>query len=327
MKKIQKILFGIFLLVFVLFGAAVWQNRGATSVPYSVLGAKTKAEQSANSTSENLLHVYFLDVGQGDAEFIRTPDGENILIDGGPDNKVLDSLGKVMPFYDRQIDVMILTHPHADHVTGLVEVLRRYDVKSVYYTAVLQTTPDYLTWLKEINDRKIPLFIVKKPFDLQLGDVTLKFLYPTRDLTNARVSNLNNSSIVNELIYKNEKFLFTGDLEQEGEKELLAAYQPTPSVESMKSNNNATAPPLNNILSAEVLKVGHHGSNTASSEELLKAVEPKIAVIEVGQDNKFGHPHLITLKRLERFNAEILRTDLMGTIKFDSDGEKVWQEK
>lgn len=324
MKKIQKILFGIFLLVFVLFGVAVWQNRGITG---AVLGEKTTPDQNDNSISNNLLHVDFLDVGQGDAEFIRTPDGQNILIDGGPDNKILDELGKAMPFYDRQIDVMILTHPHADHVTGLVEVLRRYDVKSVYYTAVLQTTPDYLTWLKEIKERKIPLFIVKKPFDLQLGDVTLKFLYPTRDLTNVRISNLNNSSIVNELIYKNVEFLFTGDLEKEGESELLTAYSPKPTVEQSKSNNNATAPPLNNILSAEVLKAGHHGSNTASSENFLKAVEPEIAVIEVGQKNKFGHPHIITLKRLERFKAEIIRTDLTGTIKLESDGEKVWQEK
>lgn len=324
MKKIQKILFGIFLLVFVLFGVAVWQNRGMRG---AVLGEKTAIEQSANSTSENLLHVDYLDVGQGDAEYVRTPDGLDILIDGGPDNSILDELGKSMPFYDRQIDIMILTHPHADHVAGLVEVLRRYDVKSVYYTAVLQATPDYLTWLKDINSRKIPLFIVKEPFDLQLDDVTLKFLYPLHDLTNQRVSNLNNSSIVNELIYKNVKFLFTGDLEKEGEQEILTAYSPKPTVEQSKSNNNANAPPLNNFLSAEVLKVGHHGSNTATSEDLLKAVKPKIAVIEVGKENKFGHPHLITLKRLERFNAEILRTDLSGTIKMDSDGETVWQEK
>lgn len=249
------------------------------------------------------LEVIFLDIGQGDSILINTPQGKNILIDGGPDNTVIQKLGKYLPFYDKDIDIMILTHPHDDHVTGLIEVLRRYKVKEIYYTGVVHTSPSYLHWLEEIKKEGVILNLVSHPFDLDLEEnLTFKFLFPTESFLDKRVDNLNNTSIINQLIYKNKTFLFTGDAEIELEEELI--------------NGNFD-------LESDVLKVCHHGSKTSSSREFLEAVQPKIAIISVGENNKFNHPSYRTIKNLEKSGAAIYRTDRDGDIIIKSDGEGI----
>ena len=249
------------------------------------------------------LEVDFLDVGQGDAILIKSPFGQNILIDGGPDSKVIEELGKSLPFWDKRIDLMVLTHPHDDHVTGLIEVIKRYNVKKILYTGVVHDSPNYLAWLAAIRERKIPLVIIDRPQKIVLGDdCYMEIIYPRKNFLAQETDNLNNSSIVARLVYGQTKFLLMGDAEIEVEKELLA--------------DGAD-------LSAQVLKVGHHGSDTSSGEEFLKAVSPQIAAIQVGKDNDFGHPSLRILKRLERAGAEILRTDKNGTIKLVSDGREI----
>lgn len=274
-------------------GFDYWENQEQVS----------SESESVHSEQNNNLQVDFFDVGQGDAILIRTPNNKKILIDGGPDNTVLNHLGESLDFFDNQIDVMILTHPHADHVVGLVEVVKRYDIKQVYYTGVVHTTSDYLEWLAEIQAQQIPLAIVEAPFNLQVeDDLVLEFLYPQTSFLQTRVDELNNTSIVNRLVYQEIEFLLMGDAEVEVEQELLSAQVD---------------------LSADVLKVGHHGSSSSSLEEFLLAVDPQYSVIMCGTDNEFGHPHLITLKRLERLGIKILRTDLDGTISFISDGQSV----
>lgn len=256
-----------------------------------------------NYDAENLT-IHFLDVGQGDAILIITPDKTKILIDGGPDNSILNQLGQVMPFWDRQIDIMILTHPHADHVVGLVEVVRRYQIKEVYGTGVIHTTGDYLAWLNEIKSQKIPFHPVINPFTINLDhEITLDFLYPFTDLSNQKVEELNNSSIINMLTYGQTKFLFMGDAEIPVEEELLS------------SNINLTA---------NVIKIGHHGSKSSSSENFLTAVNPQYAILSVGTDNSFNHPHLITIRRLEKLGIKILRTDINKTITLKSNGQSVF---
>ncbi len=249
------------------------------------------------------LEVDFLDVGQGDAILIKTPIGQNILIDGGPDSKVISCLSEELPWWDRTIDLMILSHPHDDHVAGLIEVLRRYKVKKVIYTGVLHNSPSFLAWLDLIKEKKISMIIIDREQKIVLGEnCFLEFLYPDKAILGRQVDNLNNSSIINKLIYKNNQFLFMGDAEIELEEILI--------------NNNID-------LSADVLKIGHHGSDTSSSEEFLVALNPEIAVIEVGNDNKFNHPSLRVLKRLERMNIKTYRTDLDGTIRIESDGKNL----
>ncbi len=249
------------------------------------------------------LEVDFLDIGQGDAILIKTPYGQNVLIDGGPDNMIIKRLSENLPWWDRKIDLMILTHPHDDHVGGLNDVIKRYQVKKILYTGVVHNSPAYFNWLELIKDSHIPLVIIDRPQVITLGDdCYLDILYPRHSLLGQGVDNLNNSSIVAKLVYKEAKFLLTGDIEIETEQELI--------------NSKAD-------LTAQVMKACHHGSDTSNSKEFLQAVQPNIVVIQVGAENKFGHPSRRVIKRLERIGAKIYRNDLDGTVKLYSDGQKI----
>jgi competence protein ComEC len=249
------------------------------------------------------LEVDFLDVGQGDAILIKSPAGQNILIDGGPDKTVIKRLSENLPWWDKRIDLMVLTHAHDDHVTGLIDVLKRYQVKKILYTGAVHSAPNYLSWLKLVRDKKIPLTIIEKKQTIDFGkNLKLDMLYPHTSLLNKNLTDLNNSSIVAKLVYGQNKFLLTGDAGLEVENALLQS---------------------GTDLSADVLKVGHHGSEYSTSQEFLDKVKPELAIIEVGKDNSFGHPNLRIIKRLERAGAKILRTDEQGTIKLKSDGQKI----
>ena len=253
------------------------------------------------SLESSKLEVNFLDVGQGDSIFIKTPYGQNILIDGGPDRTVLRRLSEVLPWYDRTIDLMILTHPHDDHVGGLVYVLERYKVKKVLYTGVLHSAPAFLNWLEQILEKRIPLIIADKPQKINFGDnCYFDIIYPKSSLFGKEVDNLNNSSIVGKLVYGKTSFLFSGDAEFEVEKKLL-----------------------NDDLKSDVYKAGHHGSMTSSGQEFLNEISPSIVVIQVGANNKFGHPSKRILKRFERFGAQVFRNDSDGTVRIFSDGNDI----
>ncbi|MBU4216869.1 MBL fold metallo-hydrolase [Candidatus Parcubacteria bacterium] len=252
------------------------------------------------------LKVSFLDVGQGDSVLIQTPYGQNILIDGGPDDSVTYGLSKNLPWWDRTIDLMILTHPHDDHVSGLLDVIKRYNVKKIAYTGVAHGSPNYLAWIKLVRNKKIPIVIIDQPRKIVLGDECyLDVLYPMDSLLNNEVDNINNSSIVAKLVYKNIKFLLTGDIEKAVEVKLLA--------------NNTD-------ISAHILKLAHHGSDTSSAEDFLTKVNPDIAVISVGKNNTFGHPGGRIINRIERIGKRIFRTDLDGEVDFVSDGVRVYKE-
>ncbi|MFH0814800.1 MAG: ComEC/Rec2 family competence protein [Candidatus Falkowbacteria bacterium] len=257
----------------------------------------------AQKTDSSLLSVRFLDVGQGDSIYIRTPEKQDILIDAGPDAKVIEQLGKAMPFFDNEIDVAILTHPHADHVAGFIEVLKRYKVDKIYYTGVLHTSSVYLEFLNLIKQQKIPLIIVGAGRGIELaGAAKFKILSPAPNLVGQKVEDLNDSSIVSQLIFGNTKFLFMGDAGEKVEAALLNSGQQ---------------------LQSDVIKLGHHGSKTASSQEFLKAVAPTYAVIFCAKNNDFGFPHPKIVSRLERLGIEIFRTDLDGSVVATSDGANV----
>ncbi|MBI4779490.1 MBL fold metallo-hydrolase [Candidatus Falkowbacteria bacterium] len=222
------------------------------------------------------LEVDFLDVGQGDAILIKAPGGQNILIDGGPDKTVIKRLGENLPWWDKKIDLMVLTHAHDDHVTGLIDVLKRYNVGKILYTGAVHNAPNYLAWLKLARDKKITLIIIDEEQAVNLGaGAKIEILYPAESLLNKTLADLNDSSIVMKLIYGQNIFLLTGDAGELVEKKLM--------------DKGADLP-------ADVLKVGHHGSQYSSTEEFLDKVKPKIAVIEVGKDNDFGHPSLRIIK-------------------------------
>ena len=276
-KKIILALFGILITIILLLVAVNWQDD-----------------------SDNELEIIFLDIGQGDSILIKTPYNQQILIDGGPDNSVINDISKNLSFNDHDLDLVILTHPHADHVTGLVEVLKRYEVRKVLHTGVLHTSPDYLAFLEIIKDKDIANEIVKARKDIVFGpDLKMEVLYPFHDLSEKRVDNLNNSSVVTRFVYKDFKILLTGDAEAKEEKELVNAGFD---------------------LQSQVYKAGHHGSSTASNDVLLDSVEPEAVVIQCGKDNDFGHPHLRVLKRLTMREINVFRNDLDGEVKVVSGG-------
>jgi competence protein ComEC len=253
-----------------------------------------------------LVEVIFFDVGQGEAIFIETPSRHQILIDGGPGSLILEKLAESLPFWDRTIDLIILTHPEHDHLAGLIEVLKRYKVENILWTGVLKDTAEYKEWQRLIREERAETVIAKAGQKIILSNSELNIfidvLYPLEDLEGQEPKNSNNTSIVAKLIFGENSFLFTGDAYKSVEEELV----------DKKTD-----------LASDVLKVGHHGSKTSSSEEFIKKVSPEIAVISAGKDNLYQHPHQETLDTLEKYGIKILRTDKDGDIQILCDSQSL----
>jgi competence protein ComEC len=256
------------------------------------------------SFPDNRLHLIACDVGQGDA-ILAIYGKIQILTDAGPNNKVLDCLGKYLPFWDREIEVVILTHPDKDHYGGLLEVFKRYKIdnflsneKSVYTEA-----PEVGALGAEVLEKETGgMKIVGAGAKIRAGKIQLDILHP---LEGSKSSDDNFFSLISLLSYGSFKALLTGDMPTEVSDQ-LAARQP--------------------IGTVNYLKVPHHGSKNNISENLLRTIMPKLAVISVGK-NSYGHPAEETLKLLSNYATKILRTDQMGDIEVISDGEKYWVKK
>ena len=230
-----------------------------------------------------------------------------MLIDGGPSPQAIGlELGRKMPFWDRTIELMILTHPSADHITGLVEVLNRYQVKQVLYPDVAFDSGIYDEWLRLVEEKKIKSTLAQVGQQINLGnEVSIEVLNPQSPPLTSTDSDVDNNAAILHLSMDEVSFLLTADMMWEAELELI-----------MQRAN----------LKSTVLKVAHHGSDTSTTAEFLAVVKPQLAVISVGADNKFGHPRDEVLSRLEdRLGTEnIYRTDEDGTVEFITDGERLW---
>lgn len=250
---------------------------------------------------QGIIKVAFLDIGQGDAIFIESPNGNQILIDGGANKKVLKELAKVMPFYDRSIDMVIATHPDKDHIGGLPEVLKNYKTDMILEPGVSSDTGAYQELERVIFDKKLPRILARRGMALNLGDgARLNILFPDRDTKGWET---NTASIVAKLTYGDNSFLLTGDSPIKIEQYL-----------SQVDGRN---------LKSDVLKAGHHGSRTSTSESFAGLVSPQYAVISAGKDNRYGHPHKEVLDTLDKVKAVIFKTYEQGTIVFTSDGESI----
>jgi competence protein ComEC len=253
------------------------------------------------------LHVSLLDVGQGDAILIQTPNGQDILIDGGPDpQKINLELSKKLPFWDRTIDFVVSTQPQADHVTGLVEVLQRYRVGQVLESGVSYNSSVYEEWRSVVADKGIQCTLACSGQQVDLGDgIEMEVLNPPASLWEGTSNDVDNNGVVLRLSWGGVSFLFTADIRADLELELIGQCA------SLKST---------------VLKVAHHGSKTSSTSQFLAAVAPDTAVISVGQDNPYGHPTPEVMDRLNGTVGEdnVYCTDENGTVEFITDGQGLW---
>ncbi len=264
--------------------------------------------------------VIFFNVGQGDAAMVDIGGNTQILIDGGNGNNILEKIGKYMPFYDRKIELVIMTHPDKDHMSGLVEVLKYYQVGQILETGIFCETEICKEWDRLILEKNIPVKYSEFRQKINMRNTNIDILYPFENLKDQKVKDDNETSIILKLTINkgsfklgensgesqkilkqvqddnfNNSYLFTGDAGFKVEKELL------------DKNIN---------IEAKILKVSHHGSKNATSNEFLRAVKPEKAVISVGK-NSYGHPKEELLNRLKNMSIEIFRTDERGDLVFE----------
>ncbi len=215
------------------------------------------------------LHIHVFETDEGDAMLIKTPEGHFITIDGGINRTAISSFFREKWFWDRKIDLLILTHPDSDHINGAYELLQSFAVEKILFTGVQKDQEIYKNFISLAKEKNIPMVFADQWSDIQAGSVFLDTVYPLTSLAEKTVEASNNTSIIFQLRYFNFEMLFTGDIEADKEKILLTNGTP---------------------LKSDVLKVAHHGSNTSSSLPFLKSVQPKSAIFSVGQKTRFPHP-------------------------------------
>lgn len=256
---------------------------------------------------DDKLHVSVLDIGQGDAILIQTPGGQDILIDGGPDPQKLKlELGERLPFWDRTIELLILTQPQADHLTGLIDIVQLYKISQIIEPPFSSESALYTRWRSLIDEKKIRYTNIYADQQIDLGsNIGIDLLSPPATPFHGTSDDINNNSLVVRLVYNKISFLLTADIHHEAESYLIGQRA---------------------MLNSTVLKVAHHGSNTSSTDEFLAVVDPEIAVISAGADNRFNHPHPAVIDRL---NAQVGQdrtyiTSRAGTVEFITDGTALW---
>ena len=254
----------------------------------------------------HFLKVEVLDIGQGDSIFIQTPDRRSILVDGGPGTSVMEKLSHELPFWNKNLDVVILTHPDQDHLLGLFSVLERYKVDYIVWTGIVRDGANYQTWVNLLEKKKkegSKIIFADSKTSVRNNQVLLTVIHPLHNLSGIFFGKADNDTgIVSHLAYGKNAFLLTADVSFDVEKELLKE----------KAD-----------ISADVLKVAHHGSKYSSSEDFLQAVHPTWAAISVGKNNTYGHPTPEVLQKLAKFDIKTLRTDESGNITFLSDGSDI----
>lgn len=253
---------------------------------------------------DSRMRVTFFDVGQGDSALIESPNQSKIIIDGGPDSSVLAKIGRYFSFYDRAVDILIVTHPDSDHLAGAVEIIKNYDVGLIMVNGKKCVSSLCGEFDKIVREKNIKTVSATKGQEIELGNgAKINVLMPE----NATAAALgkegdNNFSIISLLSFGGDSFLFTGDAETKEEQFLIDSFPD---------------------LKAEVLKVAHHGSKNSDNQLFLEHIAPKFSVISVGAKNTYGHPHIETIDELKKIGSEILRTDLDGDIVMETAGNGI----
>ncbi len=297
-KKPTSVLLGLFMTVVLLVNAFACQTPPATITPSeisasapSVITPVPLTSPIPVTTTNGTLAVYFIDVGQGDSILIDYGKTE-ILIDGGEKNTGVADY--IRPYVDGALEAMVATHPHADHIGGLLEVLQKYDVKDIWLNGDTYTTKTYTDFMALVNAENATVHEAERGQTMQVGVISFHILNPAKPLG----TDTNDNSIVLSLSYGDTDFLFMGDAQSTAESSML-----------------------NLVSDIDILKVGHHGSRTSSSPIFLNKVKPEIAIYSAGIGNSYGHPHQETISALTQVGAKIYGTDVNGTIVVTSDGQ------
>jgi len=264
--------------------------------------ASSTNEQATNAGSQeqtNILKVHFLDVGQGDSILIKLPNGKNMLVDAGKNESASTIINYLKNEGVKKLDYLVGTHPHEDHIGSLDTVIENFEISEILMPKATNNTQTYRDVLTAIKKKGLQVTTAKAGVDIINDvDLSIKILAPC----GKDYESLNNFSAVIKIKYGDVAFLLMGDAEELSEKEILASGAD---------------------VNAQVLKVGHHGSQSSTSPEFLKAVNPKYAVISVGVGNDYHHPHQFTLNKLQKAEITILRTDQNGSIVFTTDGKEI----
>lgn len=255
------------------------------------------------------LRVDFIDVGQGDSIFIRTPDNINVLIDAGEQEAGPTVVKHLRRLGVKRLDLVVMTHPHSDHIGGMPAVFKAFKIGGVLDSGYVQGSALQERVLRMIEDGKVPYHRARAGMEFRLGQkARLEVLAPPEQLIRGTKSDANNNSVVTRLVFGRVRMLFTGDIEREGEGQLIASREE---------------------LESQVLKVAHHGSSSSTSLEFIRLVSPEYMVISVGAGNEYGHPSGATLRRIDKrkTGASLFRTDRDGTVTVKTDGRRIVVER
>lgn len=272
---------------------------------------------SVNHKNDNLLEITFFDIGQGDSALIKMPSGEKILIDAGPTNLIVSKLQNEISFFDKDIDYALLSHPDSDHVAGFYFVAQNFNIKNVLENGDKNKDTEIYKSIEEEfekqNLKKSETF-VNCGDEINYTDTDKPKIFMIHPMQNNLISNdTNENSIVALLVYGKYSFLFTGDADKVVEKNL---YKEINNCFSIKDANLIKE----NLKTLTILKVSHHGSKSASSEEFIKILSPEYSIVSVGEHNRYGHPNEETVKTLEKYSKNIFYTNRDGNITFSTDG-------
>lgn len=240
--------------------------------------------------------INFIDVGQGDSTLIQTDNNHQIIIDGGPDNSIINQIRHIIPINDKNIELIILTHPHDDHLDGIMELMNYYHIHHIIYTDIDNNEDKYQYFKNQMKEKKISTTIANSQL-IKIDNIEIKLLYPFQSISKQSFEDENESSIALKITSPRTSILITGDLSSKIEQKIMEKYY--------------------HDLNVDILKIGHHGSKTSTSNDFLIVTSPKSAIISCGQDNSFGHPAPETLDKLTQQDIEIHRTDLEGNISLE----------
>ncbi len=260
------------------------------------------SSKGVSDSSNYGMLVHYINVGQGDSELIQV-NGKNLLIDAGPRANEKDILSYLDKLKIKKLDYVIATHPHEDHIGNMDDIINKYEIGKFYAPKVEHTTRTFENMVKALKKKNLKINVIKEGTNtIDLGKNTKVLVYSPKSDGYGKNTDLNDYSPILKIEYGNNSFLFTGDAEKTEENYVLG-----------KGYN----------LKSDVLKLGHHGSSTSTTEKFLKAVDPSIGIISCGIDNTYGHPHKETLKKLTKYKVKVYRTDKDGDIVLQSNGTDI----